>query len=470
MERHTQPAPDERHTRDEDGILYTTDAAPVTRADDPGEGWQNDPQPAADPEPRETRAAQNAEIRQIAQTAGLPQSWIDAQIDAAATPDEARSAAFAEMQRRSREAPTRTTRARIIHDHNDPAEIIQRAGEAIYARTDPSHELSPAARPFAHMRLADIARETMRLRGEHVTGLSDAQVITRATGGQHTTSDFPNILGDAVGRRLRREYEAAPSGIQQIARQTTARDFRTIRPVQLSEAPLPTIVPEGGEIQHGSMGDAGESYALATYARIISVSRHALVNDDLGAFERVPAALAQACRDLEAQTLTALVEANPQMADGIAVFDANHLNVASAAYPSLSALTEMRLLLRKQLGQAGRFINVTPRYLLVPPELETVAEQLVADVQARTTADVNPFNPLEVAVEPRLTDDEAYYLMADPATVDGLEYAYLEGAPGPQVESRIGFEVEGVEIKCRLDFGAGWVDWRGAVKNAGGTP
>ena len=64
-------------------------------------------------------------------------------------------------------------------------------------------------------------------------------------------------------------------------------------------------------------------------------------------------------------------------------------------------------------------------------------------------------------MEPRLTDPAAWYLAADPSVIDGLEYAYLEGAPGPQIETRQGFEVDGVQIKVRLDFGCGWIDFRG---------
>ena len=85
----------------------------------------------------------------------------------------------------------------------------------------------------------------------------------------------------------------------------------------------------------------------------------------------------------------------------------------------------------------------------------------VKKITATTTDDVNPFSKLSLLVEPRLTDDEQFYIAADPASVDGLEYAYLEGAPGPQTETRAGFEVDGVQTKIRLDFGAGWIDHRG---------
>jgi len=35
-------------------------------------------------------------------------------------------------------------------------------------------------------------------------------------------------------------------------------------------------------------------------------------------------------------------------------------------------------------------------------------------------------------VEDRFTDLDAWYLAADPAIINGLEYAYLTGEPGPQ--------------------------------------
>jgi hypothetical protein len=54
-----------------------------------------------------------------------------------------------------------------------------------------------------------------------------------------------------------------------------------------------------------------------------------------------------------------------------------------------------------------------------------------------------------------------------PGEIDGLEFAYLSGAEGPQVESRSGWDVDGVEIRVILDFGAGFIDHRGWFMNAG---
>lgn len=414
-----------------------------------------------------TRAQINAEIRTIAETAGLTRAWADEQIDAAASADDARRAAFEVMQRQSAATTTRSTRATITTDHTDPAEIATRAGEALFARSHPEHSLSDAARPYAAMSTIDLARDCLRRSGASVTGMTADTVITRAL---HTTSDFPLILGDAVGRELRRAYQAAPSGVRQVARQTTARDFRAKRALQFGEGPELKKVSEGGAFTHGTIEESAETYSVETFGRILSISRQALINDDLGAFTQIPAKLGNAARAFEAAQLVAKLIENPAMSDGVAVFHADHGNLTDPdnvyasdpqVGPNVLLLSTARLAMRKMTGLAGELIDATPRFVLVPAELETVAEQALAEIAATKTADHNPFENLTLVTDPRLTSATQWYVVADPATIDGLEYAYLEGAPGPQIETRQGFEVDGVQMKIRLDFGCGWTDHRG---------
>lgn len=446
-------AEDEAMEHETDGALAereTEAAAPEAR----GEGA------------RETRAAVNCEIRSIAETAGLDRGWADEQIDAEATVDEARASAFSAMRQRSAATSTRTQRASVGVDHTDPASVAERAGEALYARAHPEHELSPAARSWAGLDFRDLAREVLRLRGERVTGFGGADLITRAL---HSTSDFPLILGDAVGRELRRSYEAAPEGARMLARQTTARDFRERRAVMLGEGPELEKVLEGGEYTYGTIAEGAESYRVETFGRIFSISRQALINDDLGAFTRIPAMMGEAARAFEAKQIVQLIEANPLMSDGVAVFAAGHSNLGTAGALSETTLSEARLLMRRQTGLGGTVIGIGPRYVLVPPALETAAEKLLAEITPNVTEAVNPFSALTLVVDPRLTDEDAFYVAADPARADGIEFAYLESAPGPQIETKAGFEVDGMSMKVRLDLGVGWIDHRSWVRNAGTT-
>ncbi|MCC0062476.1 MAG: Mu-like prophage major head subunit gpT family protein [Defluviimonas sp.] len=419
----------------------------------------------------EIRAEANAEIRSIARIAGLDQSWIDGQIDANADADTARHAAFEALAKRS--APsirTEQVRVEMGESQDDPALRARQMGEALYARINPRHELSEPARRYAYSTPVDMAKELLTLRGESTMALSPASLVTRAL---HTTSDFPIILGDTVGRVLRDAYQAAPSGIRRLGRQTTARDFRAVNKIMLGEAPLLEKLNEHGEIKAGTMAEAREAYKVETWARKIGITRQVLVNDDLGAFSDLARRMGQAAAETEARILVTLLEAGsgngPTLSDGKTLFHADHGNKAgTGAAISDATLSAARLALRTQKGIEDRTIRVTPRNLLVPPALETTAEKWLASIAPATAADVNPFSgSLSLVVEPRLSSATRWYVTADPGEIDGLEFAYLSGAEGPQVESRSGWDVDGVEIRVILDFGAGFIDHRGWFMNAG---
>ncbi|ARO13366.1 peptidase U35, phage prohead HK97 [Ketogulonicigenium robustum] len=409
------------------------------------------------PEARMTEALGASVAATIAAAAGLDRAWAEAQVAEGTPTEEVRARALDAV--RTRSAQPRTIRAQIGMDHTDPAVIATRAGEALYARMHPEHRLSASAREFAHMSVLDHARASLRRSGRSVTGVSADQVITRAL---HTTSDFPLILGDQVGRELRRSYEEAPSGARQLARQGTIRDFRPKRSLMLGEAPMLEAVGESGEFRHGTFEESQEHYSLATFGKIFAISRQAMINDDLDAFSAIPARLGAAARAFEAAQLVTKIMANPLMSDGASVFDAdNHGNAKNTTGTIKGDLAAARLAMRKQTGLSGGLIDVTPRYVLAPPELETELEQELSDIQATRTSDTNPFSALSLIIEPRLTSATTWYVVADPAKVDGLEYSYLEGAPGPQLDTKVGFEVDGVQMKVRLDFGSGWLDHRG---------
>jgi len=418
-----------------------------------------------------TRAEANAEIRSIARIAGLDQSWIDGQIDGGADPDTARRAAFEALANRSAPAiRTEQVRVEMGNSQDEPALRARQMGEALYARINPRHELSEPARRYAYATPVDMAKELLTLRGESTMALSPASLVTRAL---HTTSDFPIILGDTVGRVLRDAYQAAPSGIRRLGRQTTARDFRAVNKMMLGEAPLLEKLNEHGEIKAGTMAEAREAYKVETWARKIGITRQVLVNDDLGAFADLARRMGQAAAETEARILVTLLEAGsgngPTLSDGKTLFHADHGNKAgTGAAISDATLSAARLALRTQKGIEDRTIRVTPRNLLVPPALETTAEKWLASIAPATAADVNPFSgSLSLVVEPRLSSATRWYVTAEPGEIDGLEFAYLSGAEGPQVESRSGWDVDGVEIRVILDFGVGFIDHRGWFMNAG---
>ncbi len=329
---------------------------------------------------------------------------------------------------------------------------------------------------YRNMRLLRMAEECVEAVGVRAAGLPPMQIAGIALGytrapGQHSTSDFPFILADAAGKTLRAAYEEAPRTFQVLARRVTLPDFKTVKRNQLGEAPQLLEVVEGAEFTHGTIGEGRETYQLTTYGRVFAITRQAIINDDLDAFSRIPELFGRSARDLESSTVYTHFLSNPTMGDAVALFDAAHGNIGTGAI-SVANIGAGRTAMRKQTGLDGvQYINVQASYLLVPAALETTADQFVSqNMLADAAGNINVFaGRLTVVAEPRLDADSAvqWYLVADPGQVDTIEYGYLEGEDGPMVESRVGFDVDGVEIKCRHDFAAKVIDHRGFYRSSG---
>jgi len=454
-------------------VPVAADAGAKTR----GSAMPDNPNPAPAPAPAqpptpspiETRAAVNQEIRDLARTFDLGAAFADPLIDRQASADEARTAAIEEVRKRGNQ-PAPVPRVTSVIHHDAPEQLVSRMGEALYARSNPAHQVSEPARAYMNVTTLDMARDCLQRAGVQTTGLSPADTIRRAL---QTTSDYPLIFADTANRSLRAGYENAPAVMKRLARQTTAKDFRSKTKIQIGEMPTLEKVNEAGEYKYGSQAEAAESYSIDTFGKIIALSRKALVNDDLGAFNDLSGKLGMAAAEFENQTLIDLLESGsgngPTMSDTKALFHADHGNKAgSGAAPDETTLSAARLAMRKQTGLSGRRINVQPKFLLVPPDLETTAEKLLATIQAAKADDVNPFGgKFELLVDARLADAARWFMAADPNQVAGLEFAYLQGEEGPQIETRAGFEVDGMEVKVRLDFGAAFLDWRGWYMNDG---
>lgn len=428
------------------------------------------PMPNENPEGRQIADNDNviehrSQVRAIARGAGLTPDWADEQIDSGADLVAVRAAAFDAMQ--SRQSPTIRTQAPA---NDDPNVILERRADALFARVNGTAP-TDAARQYFSDGLAEHARAIVTMRGISTTGMDREQILRSA---MHTTSDFPNLLTGVGNRTLMPAYQAAQSPLKLLARQALMNDFRTGSRLKLGEIGTLKKVGEAGEITSTTRSEAAESYKLDTYGSIFALSRKAVINDDLGAFRDWSVAAGRAAAmtegDLMFNLLTESSGAGPVMGeDGKRLFHADHGNLATAPDGVYTGpLSLGRLALRKMKGLDGKgSIMVTPKYLLVGPDQETVAEQVLSDINAATIDDVNPFaGKLQLLVEPRVTG-LAWYLFADPAQLAVLEYAYLSSAQGPQIASRDGFDILATEFRVTLDFGCGAVDWRGAYRNAG---
>lgn len=404
-------------------------------------------------------------IRKVAEQAGLGEDFVAGLVDDGATIDQAREAALAKLADRDDSLGIRPHTSVGVEERDKVSQAIT---VAIEHRLDAAVELTDGAQDFVGFSLVEMGRFMLERQGVSTRGLNRARIAEQAL---HTTSDFPEILANVGNKRLQMAYQNTPRTFVPWCRQATATDFKQMSVAQLGEAPALLEVSESGEFKRGTIGEKAEKYQLATYGRVVGVTRQAIVNDDLSAFSRIIPAMGAQAANLQSDVVYAILTANGNMADGTALFHADHGNQsASAAAPSVTTLGAARAAMRAQKGVDGVTpINVRPRYLIVPVALETSAEQLVTTITPDQAGNVNPFVGNTVVVpEPRLDADSAskWYQAADPSTIDTIEYAFLEGQTGPFIETRNGFDVDGVEIKVRLDFAAKAIDWRGLYRNS----
>lgn len=412
--------------------------------------------------PDDAEMARQSELRMLGRAAGLDAAFTDSLIDQGADVTTAKAAVFDAMQAKRRSAPVIRTHA---PQNDDPAVIVRRQSDALAHRMA-GGECPDDARPYLGASLRDTALDSLERAGVSTRGLTADEVFTRAA---HTTSDFPLVVSNAMGKVALDTYLGAESPLKSLCRQRTLPNFKESTSIRLGNMGRLERLAEDGEITRTSRAENGESMRLETFARGVTVSRKLMIDDDLGLLGDMTSALGEAAAQTEADILVSLITGNPKLSDGKSVFHASRGNVAGAADdPSVEALSAARLAMRGRKGLDGKtLVSATPRFVLVPPDQETVAEQVLASIQPSTAGDVNPFGGrLSLLVEPRLPAG-TWYVFADPARLPSMQYAYLASAQGVQIQRMEAWDTLGMKFRAFLDFGAGWLDWRGAHQIAG---
>jgi hypothetical protein len=294
-----------------------------------------------------------------------------------------------------------------------------------------------------------------------------ADLLTRAM----STSDFSSLFSGAGQRFLNETYEASDSGARMLARRRVSPDLRDIRLLGLSEFPQLAKLLQGGEITYGTFSDLGGSYRVEEYARGISLTRRALLSDDLEAFQQALGTFGRAVALLEDSLVVTALETggtgSKVMEDAVALFHASHNNTTTAVGLTETSLAEATKRLREQTapGNSAR-LNLTPKLLMVPAAVEVVARKLVASITPHATADASPFAggalALEVMVDANLAGTHCYV-----AVQPGNPAAVLELCEGPaavEVTTQNDFETTGIKTRVLADRGLGVRNYRGICR------
>lgn len=449
--------------------------APAARRQEPAPQPQQDPAPAArgnDPAPtmadfqRQEQTRRDAVSAVFAPFAGAQatlerQCLDDMSIDAAAAKDKL----LAELGKGT--TPTNHPRKDVGAFAGNGNIVGDSVRNAVASRIGLDKREKDNA--YAGMTMGELARASLADRGVGIAGMDRLGIVGMAF--THSSSDFGRLLADVAHRSMLRGYEEAEETFQKWTSTGVLTDFKPMNRVDLSSFPSLPKVPEGAEYTYGKMGAHGEQISLATYGRLLSITRQAIINDDMSAFDRIPRLMGRAAIRTIGDLVYGVLTGNAKMSDGNNLFSSAHKNQLSGAALDIGRIDEAKTMMATQ-KDGDATLNIRPSYMLAPVAMESTAKALLQAEFDPSMQNANVPNPVrgmaEVIADARLDDDskKTTYMTAGNG-FDTIEVAYLDGRDTPYLEEQEGFTVDGAAFKVRMDAGVAPLSHRTMVKMPG---
>lgn len=292
------------------------------------------------------------------------------------------------------------------------------------------------------------------------------------------STSWGDALADVMRKHLVDLYQGGTwSEWRKVVTISAPRDFRTQKLVQVAEFASLPIVGEGAPYQPlTSVEDTQATYAVTKKGGTEDYTYEMAKNDDLRALTQIPQRLARIAAYTLYATIFDVFTANAAITsgDGLALFHNSHGNTTSVTL-SQAGLATVRRNMRDQTayGDTERVMGLTPRYLLVPNELEEIGYQLTTGRVAVPSTPAGPSDTpnihadMEAIVVDRWTSADTWYVTSDPAEHPLIEVGFLDGKEDPELfvqddpTQGSAFSADKVTWKLRHIWGYGVVDYRG---------
>ena len=426
------------------------------------------PEPKVDPDQARAEAARQ-ERERVTEIMAMGQRYEMAEdakqaVDNGTSTDEFRKAVLDAQMKKPDDGPS--FRAEVGREESEKVRAAVTDGLLIRGGVSPEKP-APGSDEFAGYALREIAREMLKRSGQQVP-----RNVMEMVGRSLTTSDFPLILANVANKFLFDGFESANETWREWCATGSVSDFKTHHLVRPSEMDDLDEVPESAEYKYGKRTEAEEQYKIATYGKLLSISRQALINDDLSALQDTPRAHGEAAARKIGDLPYAVLSANAAMGDGVALFHDTHANQDTHAVVAVGALNDgfTKMALQKDL-QNKRRLNIRPQFYIGPVATMGTVEQFFqtnyigGEANQPNLVNIYGGGVLKRVYEPRIDDDNAeLWYLAGPRGKT-ITVFFLNGVQTPYLETRQGWNVDGVEYKVRIDAGAKAVDWRALYRN-----
>ena len=296
-----------------------------------------------------------------------------------------------------------------------------------------------------------------------------------------SSSSFDQILGDSITRRMLDYYnQPGLDAWRKLVTVGSVNDMRTQRRIRFGGYNNLSTVTEGSA--YGALTsptDEEATWAPVKKGGTEVITMEMIVNDDLGAMRDIPRRLGRAAAQTLHEFVFDLLATNPTIYDSVALFHASHGNLGSTAL-SASSLKAARLQMLKQADMSNsKRLGITPKYLVIPVDLEQDAFTILnsvflpsgVGVAAPSDANYARTFGLEPVSVPYWTDTNNWYLVASPMDVPTIEVGFLNGKEEPELfvqDQPVNgsmFSNDKITYKVRHIYGGAVLDYRGLQGN-----
>lgn len=368
--------------------------------------------------------------------------------------DEVRKAILDEKERSSQPV--------VVGGIPDAQNMIREIQDSIIARCGIT-SIDTSNNYFRGASLIDMARYALGM-----NGFDRNEIAQRAM----SNDQFTLLLGNVANRVMVSNFEEQEGTYGLWTTNVDLPNFKLQTDVSVKN-PNGRLakLKEKGELEQLELDESGEAWKLESYGNRFTFTRQMLINDDLGAFTNIVATFGQMAKRTSNGIVYDLLQAKGdfagfKMSDNKALFSSEHKNIDTGAVLSSESLSSARTKMRRQ-KDGNTALNISPKYLIVSPENETKARQLLmseADLSGANSGVTNIFrNSMDVIVEGEL-DANPWYLAAARKTIKTGTLAGTGGQPIVQEKMK---SAGGVEFECLYDFGVMVEDYRGLIRNLG---
>jgi hypothetical protein len=315
------------------------------------------------------------------------------------------------------------------------------------------------------------------------------------------SSTMAGIVANALNKRVVNLFQEYPRWWEPIVSVEDFANLQQVRWISLGGiGELPTVA-EGAAYTELTWDDQTEVANFVKKGGYLGITLETIDKDDTRKVQAAPRALAQAgwlsLAKAISSIFTSATGAGPTMSDGGALFNATavttaggHANLGSTAL-SITTWAAARLAMRKQveLNSGERLGALTaPRFLVVPPDLEITALQILASendyTHALSNGTASPVNVFaegdsmsarmqyakgRVVVVDLWDDTNNWAAVADPRLYPTIGLGFRYGR-NPEIFSvasptaGLMFSNDTMPVKVRFFFATGPMDWRGLYK------